>query len=62
MMRAVGDVEIELAREMHAPPVMESKAVTRWIARLQSLCAEVRRAEKRALRKDSTMVVKGKQR
>lgn len=50
MMRAVADVEIELARLMHDPPAMESKAVAGWIARLQSLCAEVRRAEKRALR------------
>jgi hypothetical protein len=52
-MRALADVEVELARAMHAPPVMESKAVAGWIARLQSLCAEVRRAEKRAGRKGS---------
>lgn len=52
MMRSVADAEIELARVMHTPPVMESAAVAGWIARLQSLYAEVRRAEKRAMRKD----------
>jgi hypothetical protein len=60
MMRAVVDAEIELAQLMHEPPAMESKAVTGWIARLQSLYAEVRRYEKRALRADPTKLAKRK--
>jgi hypothetical protein len=45
------DVEIELACVMSAPPVLEVAAVSLWVARLQSLLAEVRRAKVREARK-----------
>jgi hypothetical protein len=50
-MRSRLEAELELARVMMTPPAMETCAVSRWIAQLQSLLSEVRRAEKREQRK-----------
>jgi len=44
------NVEDELVLAMHSPPLMQDKAVTEWIAKLQSLFAEVRRTERRSKR------------
>jgi hypothetical protein len=51
MLRSSADAELELARAMVSPPVMDDIAVAGWIARMQSLLAEVRRAKKRERRK-----------
>ena len=49
-LRSSGDVETELARVMTAPPTVEIAKVADWIAKLQSLSAEIRRAQKRESR------------
>jgi hypothetical protein len=48
----VSDTELELMRVMHEPPELtETKDFGKWIAKLQSLSAEIRRAEKRRARR-----------
>lgn len=50
MLRTSVDAEIELARVMEATPTVEIRSVGRWIAKMQSLLAEVRRAKRREAR------------
>lgn len=50
-MRSSYDAELELVRVMDAPPALDVYEVGRWLGRLQSLLAEVRRAKVREARK-----------
>lgn len=41
------DEELELMRVMHDPPMIGAKEVSKWIAKMQSLCVRVGRIERK---------------
>lgn len=50
-MRSSSEVEDELALLIARPPALDVAEVGRWLAKLQSLLSEVRRAQVREARK-----------